>query len=400
MKFYLFFTLISIQKEIDEMAKKVLNSNLQRAKKKKNDEFYTRNTDIENELKYYRNQFRNKIIYCNCDDPVESEFYRYFHLNFHFFGLRLLISTHYNAKKPTYALIYQGGSCEQSDNDYNSYDKKIPLKENGDFRSDESIAYLEQSDIVVTNPPFSLYREYVAQLMKYHKKFIIIGNKNSITYKEIFPLLMNNKMWEGVNSVKEFIQPDGSIKKLGNVGWFTNMPVNKSTDRVILWNHYTPEEFPTYYNYAAFECSKLSRLPKNKEIDVWINKKQLNNFKQVYQNDLTIKDKKDVNILVHIVHPIFGVPITFLDKYNPSNRLIDKNSLNTDNLANRFDIIGTDLKDMAKDLGITPIGKDFCNLYFSQGKKGHISPSMRNLAYIDKDGKAKLPFSRILVRVR
>lgn len=300
------------------MAKQKLNSNLQRAKKKKNDEFYTRNTDIENELKYYRDQFRNKIIYCNCDDPVESEFYRYFHLNFHFFGLRLLISTHYDAKKPTYALIYQGGSCEESDNDYNSYDKKIPLKENGDFRSDESIAYLEQSDIVVTNPPFSLYREYVAQLMKYHKKFIIIGNKNSITYKEIFPLLMSNQMWEGVNSVKEFIQPDGSIKKLGNVGWFTNMPVNKPTDRVILWNHYTPEEFPTYDNFAGFECSKLAHLPIDKEIDTWIDNNRLAEFKSVYKDDLSIKEEKANKTLVHIKRPIFGVPITFIDKYNPS----------------------------------------------------------------------------------
>ena len=379
---------------------KAKNRSLLKAKITKNDEFYTRNTDIENELKYYRDQFRDKIIYCNCDDPVESEFYRYFHLNFHFFGMKKLISTHYDKHKSTYALIYQGGTSEISDNDYNSYDKKIPLKENGDFRSKESITYLKQADIVVTNPPFSLYREYVAQLMKYHKQFIIIGNKNSIKCKEIFPLIMHDKMWQGINPVKEFIQPDGSIKKMGNVCWFTNMKVKKPTDRVFLWNNFSQKEFPTYYNYAAFECSRLSRLPKNKEIDAWINKKQLNNFKQVYQNDLIIKDKKDINILVHIVHPIFGVPITFLDKYNPSNRLIDKNSLNTDNLANRFDIIGTDLKDMAKDLGITPIGKDFCDLYFSQGKKGHISPSMRNLAYIDKDGKAKLPFSRILVRVR
>ena len=321
------------------MAKKALNSNFMRAKRAKNDEFYTQISDIENELKYYRDQFRNKTVYCNCDDPVESEFYRYFHLNFHFFGLRLLISTHYDAKKPTYALIYQGGSCEQSDNDYNSYDKKIPLKENGDFRSDESIAYLEQSDIVVTNPPFSLYREYVAQLMKYHKKFIIIGNKNSITYKEIFPLLMNDEMWEGVNSVKEFIQPDGSIKKLGNVGWFTNMPVNKPTDRIILWNHYTPEEFPTYDNFAGFECSKLAHLPIDKEIDTWIDSNRLSEFKSVYKDDISIKEEKDSKTLVHIKRPIFGVPITFIDKYNPS-QLGKKSKFSNDSLVNEFEMIG------------------------------------------------------------
>lgn len=317
------------------MAKKALNSNLHKARKNKNDEFYTKNTDIERELKHYRDKFRGKVVYCNCDDPVTSEFYRYFHLNFHFFGMKKLISTHYDRHQSTYALIYQGGTSEISDNDYNSYDKKIPLKENGDFRSEESIAYLKQSDIVVTNPPFSLYREYVAQLIKYHKKFIIIGNKNSIICKEIFPLIMNNQLWQGVNSVKEFIQPDGTIKKLGNVGWFTNLPVKRPTDRVILWNHFSSEEFPTYDNYAAFECSKLAHLPIDKEIDVWINKDRLQDFKHTYQSDLTMKKEKGNQILAHIKRPVFGVPITFLDKYNPSSKLFPK-----DNLAVQFKILG------------------------------------------------------------
>lgn len=332
---FIYITLILIQKEIDKMAKKSLNSNLHKARKNKNDEFYTKNTDIERELKHYRDKFRGKVVYCNCDDPVTSEFYRYFHLNFHFFGMKKLISTHYDRHQSTYALIYQGGTSEVSDNDYNSYDKKIPLKENGDFRSEESIAYLKQSDIVVTNPPFSLYREYVAQLIKYHKQFIIIGNKNSIICKEIFPLIMNNQLWQGVNSVKEFVQPDGTIKKLGNVGWFTNLPVKRPTDRVILWNHFSSEEFPTYDNYAAFECSKLAHLPIDKEIDVWINKDRLQDFKHTYQSDLTIKEEKDNQILVHIKRPVFGVPITFLDKYNPSSKLFPQ-----DNLAVQFKILG------------------------------------------------------------
>ena len=293
------------------MTKKAQNSNMHKARKVKNDEFYTQLTDIEQELLHYRDKFKGKVIYCNCDDPVESEFYRYFHLNFHFFGMRKLLSTHYDKNKPTYALIYQGGTCEESDNDYNSYDKKIPLKENGDFRSQESIDLLKQADMVVTNPPFSLYREYVAQLIKYHKQFIIIGNKNSITYKEIFPLLMNNKMWEGVNSVKEFIQPDGSIKKLGNVGWFTNVPVNKPTDRVILWKHFNQEDFPVYDNYSAFECSKVAHIPVDNEIDVWLNKDRLQDFKHTYI-DLKIKSEIENKVLVHIKRPIFGVPITFL----------------------------------------------------------------------------------------
>lgn len=139
--------------------KKFGNSNMNHARRAKNDEFYTLNTDIEDELKHYRDKFKDKVVYCNCDDPTESEFYRYFHLNFHFFGMKKLITTHYDPDKPTYELIYQGGTCEQDDNNYNSYDEKIPLKENGDFRSEESIELLKQSDIVVTNPPFSLYQE-------------------------------------------------------------------------------------------------------------------------------------------------------------------------------------------------------------------------------------------------
>ena len=316
------------------MAKKAQNSNMHKARKVKNDEFYTQLTDIERELLHYRDKFKGKVIYCNCDDPVESEFYRYFHLNFHFFGMKKLLSTHYDDSKPTYALIYEGGTCEESDNDYNSYDQKIPLKENGDFRSQESIDLLKQADMVVTNPPFSLYREYVAQLIKYHKQFIIIGNKNSITYKEIFPLLMNNKMWEGVNSVKEFIQPDGSIKKLGNVGWFTNVPVKKPTDREILWKHFNQEDFPVYDNYSAFECSKVAHIPVDNEIDVWLNKDRLQDFKHTYL-DLKIKSEKENKVLVHIKRPIFGVPITFLDKYNPSNTAFPD-----DNLAMRFEILG------------------------------------------------------------
>lgn len=146
---------------------------------------------------------------------------------------------------------------------------------------------------------------------------------------------MNNQLWQGVNSVKEFVQPDGTIKKLGNVGWFTNLPVKRPTDRVILWNHFSSEEFPTYDNYAAFECSKLAHLPIDKEIDVWINKDRLQDFKHTYQSDLTIKEEKDDQILVHIKRPVFGVPITFLDKYNPSSKLFPQ-----DNLAVQFKILG------------------------------------------------------------
>ena len=317
------------------MTKKAQNSNMHKARKVKNDEFYTQLTDIEQELLHYRDKFKGKVIYCNCDDPVESEFYRYFHLNFHFFGMKKLLSTHYDKNKPTYALVYQGGTGEESDNDYNSYDQKIPLKEDGDFRSQESINLLKQADMVVTNPPFSLFKEYITQLIKYHKQFIIIGNKNAIVYKEVFPLLVKNKIWLGINSPKEFRTPNGMTKKVnGLTRWFTNVPLKKPTDREILWKHFNQEDFPVYDNYSAFECSKVAHIPVDNEIDVWLNKDRLQDFKHTYL-DLKIKSERENKVLVHIKRPIFGVPITFLDKYNPSSTAFPD-----DNLAMRFEIIG------------------------------------------------------------
>ena len=176
------------------------NKNLHQAKTAKNDEFYTQLTDIEKELSHYRAYFKDKIILCNCDDPTCSEFWRYFHINFTELGLKKLISTHYSATERTYKLEYTGGD------DTNIEDGiKTDLLQNGDFRSDECIEILKQADIVVTNPPFSLFREYVAQLMAYDKKFIIIGNQNAITYKEFFPLLKNNQVWLGYTSNKTCI---------------------------------------------------------------------------------------------------------------------------------------------------------------------------------------------------
>ena len=339
--------------------KKNGNRTLTHAKKAKKDEFYTQISDIEKELLHYRDQFRGKVIYCNCDDPVESEFYRYFHLNFHFFGMKKLLSTHYDKNKPTYALIYQGGTCEESDNDYNSYDKKIPLKENGDFRSQESISFLKQSDIVVTNPPFSLFREFVAQLFKYKKQFIIWGNLNAVTYKEVFPLIEQNKMWIGFTANKTCVfrladdytkwnkkvtaeMNDGhKYGKVPSITVYTNMPIKKTTDRVILWDKFNPNKFPLYDTYPAFECHRAFDVPTDKEIDIWINNNRLSEFKSVYKNDLSVKDKKDNKTLVHIKRPIFGVPITFLCKYNPSHLTDNEDSrFAQDFLANQFQVIG------------------------------------------------------------
>ena len=182
------------------------NKNLTQAKKANNDEFYTLISDVEKELKHYKKYFEGKIVYCNCDDPEESNFWKFFELNFEEYKLKKLISTHYDAEKPTYKLelfadVDGDGKITKGDI------VKTPLKQNGDFRSEESINLLKESDIVVTNPPFSLFREYIAQLMKYKKKFLVIGNQNAITYKEIFPLIRDEKIWIGINSPKNFKVP-------------------------------------------------------------------------------------------------------------------------------------------------------------------------------------------------
>ena len=188
------------------------NKNLTQAKKAKNDEFYTLISDVEKELKHYKKYFEGKVVYCNCDDPEESNFWKFFELNFEEYKLKKLISTHYDAEKPTYKLelfadVDGDGKITKGDI------VKTPLKQNGDFRSEESINLLKESDIVVTNPPFDLFREYVAQLTKYKKKFLILGNMNAVTYKEIFPLIRDKKIWWGYNSPTDFKRPDGSIKK-------------------------------------------------------------------------------------------------------------------------------------------------------------------------------------------
>ena len=258
--------------------------NLANAQSSKNDEFYTQMTDVEKELKHYKEHFKDKTILCNCDDPVHSAFWKYFHLNFNHLGLKKLISTHYlaqqfkwdlNAEKP-YVMEYTG----ENDNDVN-VGTKTYLKGDGDFRSAECVEFLKECDIVVTNPPFSLFREFVAILMKYEKKFIIIGNKNAITYKEFFPLLRDNKVWIGYNAPNEFNTPEGMTQQVnGLCRWFTNIEINKRHEKLILYKTYNPEEYPKYDNYDAINVDKVADIPV---------------------------DYKGV----------MGVPITFLDKYNP-----------------------------------------------------------------------------------
>lgn len=253
----------------------VKNANLHKAKNAKNDEFYTQLTDVAKELMHYKKHFKDKIVFCNCDDPTWSAFWKYFHLNFAELGLKKLISTHYDREEATYKMEYTGGD----DNDIEA-GLKTPLEGNGDFRNQECLDLLDECDIVVTNPPFSLFRDYVAVLMEHEKKFLIIGNKNAITYKEFFPLLKDDEVWIGCTNVKEFLQPDGSIKKFGNIGWFTNLDVAKRHEKLILWKNYTPEEYPTYDNYDSINVNKVSDIPCD-------------------------------------YNGVMGVPITFMDKYNP-----------------------------------------------------------------------------------
>ena len=306
------------------------NKNLNQAKEAKKDEFYTQLIDIENELKHYREHFRGKSVLCNCDDPYESNFFKYFALNFNTLGLNKLVATCYNGspvqgnelvidfgdfteepKKKAFKVEitevadYNGdGVVNLADVQYllqNDKNVLTMLRENGDFRSRECVELLKEADIVVTNPPFSLFREYVAQLMKYEKKFLIIGNQNAITYKEIFPLIKDNKIWLGYKSGDmAFTVPDSyepretrywqdengqKWRSMGNICWFTNLDHKKRHDELILYQTYSSEEYPMYDNYNAINVNKVDSIPVD------------------YAGAM-------------------GVPITFLDKYNPEQFVI------------------------------------------------------------------------------
>ena len=268
------------------------HSNLHKAKKAKNDEFFTMLSDIENELRHYRDHFRGTVVYCNCDDASESNFFKYFSINFEFLGLKKLITTGYKKDGHGVKLVYDGDKNGNRTVD----DEEVKVEElegDGDFRSEECVELLKQADIVVTNPPFSLFREYVAQLVGHGKKFLIIGNINAITYKEIFPLIKANKIWIGYNFNKTMeFQLDESYekwneirdgKKYGKVpaiAWFTNLDHKKCHEFLTLTEKYDPAKYPKYDNYDAINVDKVNDIPKD-----WDG--------------------------------VMGVPITFLDKYNP-----------------------------------------------------------------------------------
>lgn len=373
------------------------NSNLTRAKNAKNDEFYTQSADIENELKYYRPHFKDKIVYLNCDDPTTSNFWRYFYRSFEFLGLKKLISTHYNMDgSSSYALIYEGGH-DNADN-FDEGVVKVPLKGNGDFRSDECVEYLKQSDIVVTNPMFSLFREYVALLMKYHKQFLIWGNQNAITYKEFFPLLMNRQVWIGnlANKTCVFRIPDDYKKwdkketekrndghhyaKVPAITTFTNMSLNKSTDQTVLWKKFNQDDYPAYDNYAAFEVSKVADIPVDTEIEAEIDSDNLDGWKKTYGDDLVVLDNDGKVAKVKISNPIWATPITVLDKYNPQS------TVKQHNLAEEFDVLGYS----SKNMGFVSCFKFYKDMQQSQ-KDGTYRRNSKSARFSPMVGYSKRP---------
>jgi len=337
------------------------NTNLHNAGKAKKDEFYTQLTDIEKELRHYKKHFNDKIVFCNCDDPFESNFFKYFVLNFNRLDLKKLICTCYvdspiansqlslfdidnsneeNRNKPYKAVVTTvydktgDGGVDMFDiaELFKSGENELTeLKGNGDFRSEECIELLKESDIVVTNPPFSLFREYVNQLMEYKKDFLIIGNQNAITYKEVFPLLKNNKMWLGngfSGNVGFFESPYDDVAKssqhregmirISGVMWFTNLDLKKRHEELILIRHYISENYPKYDNYNAININKTADIPCDYE-------------------------------------GAMGVPITFMDKYNPEQfEILGLLQSSTEEQAG-IPILRTynDFKEMRQDMSYT-----------------------------------------------
>ena len=258
------------------------NRSLIKAAAAKNDEFYTRYEDINAEVMKYRRYFKDKIVYLPCDDPAgkKSKFWTFFVDNFDAFQLKKLIATHYDTEGNAYKIWIDGdttgdGYVDEGDS------KQEDLESNGDFHSLECTAILQKCDIVVTNPPFSLFRDFLAWILAAEKQFLIIGSQNAFAYKEVFPLIRDDKIWMGYNMVKEFYQPDGSIKKFGNICWFTNLPSMKRNEELVLVKKYNSIDYPKYDDYDAIEVSKVANIPMDYE-------------------------------------GIMGVPITFLYKYNPN----------------------------------------------------------------------------------
>lgn len=343
------------------------NKDLSKAKKNKKDEFYTQLSDIENELKHYKEHFSGKTVLCNCDDPRVSNFFRYFAMNFEYLGLKKLITTCYknqdmdlfsqnNAERAIY-LEYTGDKNGNHMPDPEEIEIKL-LNGDGDFRSRECIELLKEADIVVTNPPFSLFREYVTTLVKYDKKFIIVGHQNAITYREIFPLIKENKVWLGygfkggaayfINEHYDDYAKAGEHKegmiRVSGVVWFTNLEIPKRNEELILYKRYNEDDYPKYDNYDAINVDKTSDIPCDYD-------------------------------------GVMGVPITFMNKYNP----------------NQFDIIwrGGDIDWAENECSFyTPPSQESADRYKKQDRTWRI----QNPYLLDSNGKAKVVYQRIFIK--
>lgn len=341
------------------MEKKSWNWNLRKANKAKNDEFYTQLSDIEKELGHYKEHFKWKTIFCNCDDPEESNFWKYFELNFEYLWIKKLVSTHYEDEKPSYKLeiIWD----RNKDGKVNKLDiVKTPLKQNWDFRSPECIEILKEADIVITNPPFSLFREYIAQLIEYDKKFITLWNMNAITYKEIFKLIKENKIWSWYwfNLSLVFKSPyennlEANLKfceqkwyfwrnyiKTPAINWFTNLEMQKRHEDLILYKSYNEIEYPKYDNYDWINVDKVKEIPFDYYWNIW-------------------------------------VPITFLGVYNPE----------------QFEIL-----DLSRYLETQWMSQEFVDAYYKSGQTGAISEWHPDLCYYDKNNKPIVPYMRIIIK--
>ena len=350
------------------MSKGNTNKILRQAKKNKMDEFYTQLSDIERELRHYRPHFKNKVVYSNCDDPRISNFFNYFALNFEQLKLKKLITTCYknqdwnlfsqNTSEQAVYLEYEGDKNNNKVPDPEEIGIH-PLKGDGDFRSEESIDLLKQVDIVVTNPPFSLFREYVDQLEKFNKKFVIVGHQNAITYSEIFSLIKENKLWLGygfkggaghfINTTYENTQTASDLRegmiRVSGVVWFTNLKIKKTEEDLILYKKYSKDEYPKYDNYDAINVDKVKEIPMD------------------YKGHM-------------------GVPVTFLNKYNPD----------------QFEIIGQGQGNLYRELNKKGLKQNFVDNYYKNGGKGSIKEDHPVLGYYDNNGVATIPYMRIIIK--
>ena len=333
------------------MPSKSLNRSLHAAKATKQDEFYTQLSDIEKELRHYTKHFKGKTVLCNCDDPKVSNFFHFFSHNFEKLKLKKLITTCYKNCDADLFSKHTGESGIYLEYDGDKNNNRVPdpdeigihkLKGDGDFRSAECIELLKQADVVVTNPPFSLFREYVDHLMNFKKKFLIIGNTNALHYQEIFKLIKEDKMWLGYSYPVAFVVPDHyemrsvrswrdengtNWRSLGNARWFTNLDILKRHEDLILFKTYDKKQYPEYDNYDAIEVARNTDIP----IDYY---------------------------------GLMGVPDTFLDKHNPD----------------QFELIGIPFGNLGKAIGVT---------------KNHRG---RTDIAITRDGKSRCPYSRIIIK--